>query len=522
MNTVKNQQGFVLIATILIITIALLLVTAVTMLSRQQISLARTQMAKDVGLYAADAGIQMARLRIANDQTGNFTMTVPHMDLEDGLEVNVTINASGDDFDVVSSTIYLGHDRIIEATVRQDSPSEAFNFAYFIGSWGWWYGDEIYGLGDVHSNGPFTFAGFRPTIKGGDINSSMYIHNNPMGTITQRTRIRQNQGSVRQQGTGGYYNPYTSHIEFPNPRHIFSRLDAQGMIDGTVTIGGDLVISGKTMPDAGAHQNVYLEGTTQNPIEVDGIVFVPGDVIIKGKITGQGTIYAGRNIYFASDTTYLDPPTARNTALGMSGPPATGLVANGVDNDMVVFSAFDHIVWANVMHNNWQTYVMNWVNNPLNESDENVVGRDGIPNTPDDGPYDVSGSGTIDPRPTISDFRFNQTLHGDNYWRLPENVTQNSHYSQITGSGLQTVRYLDGIFHAGRFIVGGLNQAEIFGALASRHEAIFYFNNVEFMHDKRLHTRYHEHLGLQSLNQTLGLQGANTAAGGLVSWNEVR
>lgn len=54
--------------------------------------------------------------------------------------------------------------------------------------------------------------------------------------------------------------------------------------------------------------NLILIGTYDNPINLDGDVFVKGDVVIKGYVQGRGGIYAGRNVYVAGDIIYKDLP----------------------------------------------------------------------------------------------------------------------------------------------------------------------------------------------------------------------
>ena len=54
---------------------------------------------------------------------------------------------------------------------------------------------------------------------------------------------------------------------------------------------------------------VVLVGTYENPIEIDGPVVIASDVVIMGYVTGQGTIYSGRNIHIVGDLTYKNAPT---------------------------------------------------------------------------------------------------------------------------------------------------------------------------------------------------------------------
>lgn len=89
----------------------------------------------------------------------------------------------------------------------------------------------------------------------------------------------------------------------------------------TVPLGGDYATDlrpvtpgdfAHTTPEG--HQSSVLEGnliligTFDNPIQLDGDVFVTGDVVIKGYVQGKGGVYAGRNVYLAGDLIYKDTP----------------------------------------------------------------------------------------------------------------------------------------------------------------------------------------------------------------------
>lgn len=54
---------------------------------------------------------------------------------------------------------------------------------------------------------------------------------------------------------------------------------------------------------------LILSGTAANPINLNGIVVATGDIYIKGYYTGQGTLYAGRNIYIIGNLVAVNPPT---------------------------------------------------------------------------------------------------------------------------------------------------------------------------------------------------------------------
>lgn len=56
-----------------------------------------------------------------------------------------------------------------------------------------------------------------------------------------------------------------------------------------------------------------LFGDDLHPILIHGPVTVVGDIAIKGKVSGQGTLYAGRNIHIIGSVTYADPPSFLGT-----------------------------------------------------------------------------------------------------------------------------------------------------------------------------------------------------------------
>ena len=58
-------------------------------------------------------------------------------------------------------------------------------------------------------------------------------------------------------------------------------------------------------------ETLYLLGTWQKPVVLDGPVYWHGDVVIGGFVTGQGAVYAGRNIHIVRDVVMRYPPTWR-------------------------------------------------------------------------------------------------------------------------------------------------------------------------------------------------------------------
>lgn len=85
---------------------------------------------------------------------------------------------------------------------------------------------------------------------------------------------------------------------------------------GAVTNSG-VSVSGAWGDNAGEHSGIgtndggclILIGTVDNPIVISNIVVATGDIYIKGYYTGQGTLYAGRNIYIVGDLIAKNPPS---------------------------------------------------------------------------------------------------------------------------------------------------------------------------------------------------------------------
>ena len=54
--------------------------------------------------------------------------------------------------------------------------------------------------------------------------------------------------------------------------------------------------------------NLILNGTSANPITINGKVAVNGDLVINGKVKGWGQLEVRGNVYIVGDTTYADAP----------------------------------------------------------------------------------------------------------------------------------------------------------------------------------------------------------------------
>ncbi|WP_145196401.1 hypothetical protein [Planctomycetes bacterium Poly30] len=102
--------------------------------------------------------------------------------------------------------------------------------------------------------------------------------------------------------------------------------------------GSDPSISGITQG------NVYLHGTKNDPIILDGQVAIDGDVIISGYVKGSGSIKARGNVYIPGDVLYAD---------GGSGTSRTyGMASDGTENSLAI-AAGGNIVMGDYFHRAW-------------------------------------------------------------------------------------------------------------------------------------------------------------------------
>ncbi len=479
----NNAKGFVLALVIIMVTLISFSVIVVVGLVTQDIRISRANIARTTALYAAEGGAYDGLWRVGNHRfSGDYDFLFNHKGQEVPVDVSVNEPSPGL-FEIEASAIFEGREETVFVEAMYRPPSQALDHSYFINNWGWFHGDSIVNWGDVRSNGPFSFAHHSPRVMG-DIYTHMYI-----------------EGGGNIQGKGS--SPEKQHENMPiltmsNIQFFEDNSDFAYEQGGSLSYDGEVLIDGALGDNPGEKRNIYLKGTQEDPIEIDGPVAVKGDVVIEGYITGQGTIYTGGNIYVAGDVQYLDGPHPRVPAV--ADPP--GWVRNNIDKDLVGFAAWGNIVFGDFTNNTWRSNVNSWMNDSRNESSEENLGPDGIPNTPLDGtPNDVNQNGIIDPRATLETFDFNDPFHADYYKNLPEEVDtggwwpspingQNDYSHLATTAGINN---LDGVYYTNHFLAGRMGHGggvSVYGSLISRNESIIYNNELELNHDGRLDSSF--------------------------------
>lgn len=96
--------------------------------------------------------------------------------------------------------------------------------------------------------------------------------------------------------------------------------------------------------DAITSGNLVLTGTEQDPIQLNGEIFVDGDVVISGHVKGLGTIKAKGNIFIPGDLRYVDGE--------VQGKPTFAQAADGTENGLAL-AAGGNIMVGDMFHGAW-------------------------------------------------------------------------------------------------------------------------------------------------------------------------
>lgn len=220
---------------------------------------------------------------------------------------------------------------------------------------------------------------------------------------------------------------------------------------------------------------MILDGTV-TPFEIEGVVVAQGDVYIKGSYTGQGTIYAGRNIHIIGDVVALDAPSWPKPD---SNPYATA-DANK-DKDFLGLCAKGSLVFGD--YTSWSTHVdKKYLKSPYTKSHavdatDAVNGyvkfwQDGVPYF--DGDY------------TGQDGEFFDAVQTDGDPRLYYEATLSE--ADFAALGVDAwVGHFDCVTYANHLFMGELDvNAVVNGSIVCRDEAIKRHGNLSLNWDIRL------------------------------------
>ena len=280
--------------------------------------------------------------------SGNFTINGDfrangNVSLKNGSVVNGFIYAAANDYIGAQGSVTISSSSIYNQSTYRSKVSTRARY-------------DVGNLNEVGSYNPATVTGTisRPTYYDGTLKSGSHT-DNPIKAIV-------NEGTEAASGQPNYSTP----IEMPFVSDLQAYIDyAVDFEDGR---GGRLSYPASTYTDdngethgtsAGSFTAHYsgtgpsgdaaladkgsllLIGTAANPIKIDGPVVVDGDVIIKGYVSGQGTIYSGRNVHIIGDIKYVNEPVWTHSKTGTA---AVEEMSANEEKDMLGLVAKGNIV----------------------------------------------------------------------------------------------------------------------------------------------------------------------------------
>ncbi len=395
--------------------------------------------------------------------------------------------------------------RVIQETVEYAMDrSSVFDYAYFVNNYGWFQGGGVTANGDIRANGDLELDG-KSWVNGNayaaaneELGSTGVIINDAnyrsLSEYWSLNELRWRPTSPTcQDGASwpmGYdgsssLNPRQEPLDMPflGDLNIYREIAVNqgGTIKqkGTVLVNGFFSGTGPSGLNNGVDKGCLVLDGTVDPIKIDGPVVVDGDVIIKGFVSGQGSIYAGRNIHIVGDIVYTNPPSWRKPD---SKPDQT--VKNNEKKDMLGLAAKGNIVigdytksdWLNsVQHYITPTFVHPYACDPTDAS----IG------------YNGTFSGDYTARDGGSQIKYVYNSKTKKY--EPSSTSPRTYYQSTIGDRLitqhtqsQSIKKIDAVLYNNHATMGRVGQCQFNGALVCRDEGIIYNTSVQFNWDIRL------------------------------------
>ena len=371
MKTTAEKSGFVLTGALMLLLIGMLVAGSFLFISRQSHPAVVQWMRYDQALLSAQTALEKVKSNLYENFSVQHQMSHSWSDLDwvvahaasfgtNGSLASILGPAVHSDYSnaVIVATVASGgvvgstpEERVVFVTNRVTATfgevtrtieevirytlnrSSVFDHAYFINNFGWFYGVDCVVNGDIRSNYDVELRSRDLILNGHSYAAGVNDINKPYQTWSWTT--------YKNNSFSSFFRP-TSHVDLnaKNDASLFEfgyddsdTHDHQLQLDmpyignlndycyyaeannGTVQVGGAVVVSNvfsgtgpsgvAGAPDQGC---IVLEGTQADPIVIDGPVVIDGDVVIKGYFTGQGTIYAGRNIHVIGDLIAVNAP----------------------------------------------------------------------------------------------------------------------------------------------------------------------------------------------------------------------
>ena len=238
--------------------------------------------------------------------------------------------------------------------------------------------------------------------------------------------------------------------------------------------------------------NVALIGTAAQPIRVTGPVVITNDLVIKGVISGQGTIYTGRNVNVVGDVTYAAPPAWKQNDATFTA----DLAANNT-KDMVGFAVKGSVILGQYYHmarsdkssasgmydngDSWgsaASYFKSGFQNSTTQAYQTdptdaAIGYYNTTTKSFGGDYTVADGGT----------RFDST-------DFKKKIARNYYESSFSDEYIQSIAgtkpgKIQGLFYTNHLFGGRPSNFEMLGSMVARDEGIVFDGHCYFNYDPR-------------------------------------
>ncbi|MDO8970913.1 MAG: hypothetical protein Q7U74_09510, partial [Saprospiraceae bacterium] len=199
----------------------------------------------------------------------------------------------------------------------------------------------------------------------------------------------------------------------------------------------------------------------------------------KGKITGQGTIYSGRNTHILGNLEYVHPPSWPKPDTDSIGTDAVNAT-----QDFLGLAAKGNVVIGDYTRNDWQTSVRDYLKPPFTQAykvdpTDNGIGYVSYYSGGD--PY-FNGNYTVNDGGTKSD--------GSNR-KYYESSYSNAYVGSVAENSSQ-IRTIDAVLYTNHTFAGKVGAFTLNGSIVARDEAIIYSGNITINYDVRVRDKGEE------------------------------
>lgn len=428
--------------------------------------------------------------------------------------------------------------RLIQETLRVDAGggtnsiiNQDLNYAYFIDNAGNLSG-SMYINGDVRANGTFKLGNNKVYINGnryasgkisGSSTSWSLANYQKTANTTFRARPTNPTGVKKIAWPMGYAGTVT---KFQNtsvlPMPTIDNIDAlAASVNGRIIQNGvNVAVNSYAGPGpdgiAGtADDNCLVLNGLSAPITIQGAVVVKGDLIIRGKVSGQGTIYAGRNVHIVGDLSYVNPPAWPKND---SNPDQTA--ANNANKDILVLAAKGNVVVGNYTTSTWSNRVWNIMTASAGSysvsASDAAIGYDSD-NKPANGYL-------FDGRYYANEANNGQRLSGVGTKTVPRKYYESSlAYSTFNGLCSADVPSIDAALFSNHGIIGNWGQTTgntvLNGTMACHDDLKSFYGSFTINWDIRLGSQSNDRVNTFFMSTSGGTGGVASAS--TIGWREI-